>query len=109
MEGSPQPSPAATSRLRRSGVPGPLVLGIQGDSDARLLPPSDGVAASAGGIGSPASMAGERLNFALGDIPNASSLIGLSVNSHEDRGIKRAGYRFRADLELTMLLLLDTR
>jgi hypothetical protein len=110
MRGSPHPSPSSTSMFRRSGVPGPLRLGMHGDSEVTLLLlPREGVAASAGGTGILARTAGDKVILVLGDMPKASSFIGLSVRPHESRGIKRAGYRFRLDLVLTTLLRLEAR
>ena len=72
-------------------MPGPLRLGMQGDSEATLLLlPSDGVVASATGIGILARTAGDRVIFVLGDMPSASSLIELSV-IHESRGMRSVG------------------
>jgi hypothetical protein len=74
-----------------------------------LLPPSDGVVASTGCIGSAASTAGDKVIFVMGDMPRANSLMGLSVAVQEFGGMRSAGYRFRPDLTLTRLLRLEAR
>jgi hypothetical protein len=83
---------------------------MQGDSDATLLLlPKDGVAASAGTLrGILERTAGDKVIFVLGDIPSVNSLIGPSMDCHELRGISKAGYLFRPDLELAILLLLES-
>ena len=84
---------------------------MQGDSDAMLLlVPREGVvASSATGSDRFARTAGAKVILVLGDMPNANSLMGLSVIDHELSGIRSAGYRFRVPLALTRLLLLEAR
>jgi hypothetical protein len=82
-----------TCKTLLSGVTGPLAPEIEDVSDDVLLQsPNDGGLLTAGvALESADSTIGDSRILVAGDIPNAISLTGLSIDPHESLGINSVG------------------